>query len=224
MDEPRLNAFIAQGLGISRRRADELIKQGKVRVNGTQPLLSHRVQASDRVTVGGRQVTHSTGHTTILLNKPAGYICSRRKQGSSPTIYSLLPPKYHDLKPAGRLDKDSSGLLILSSDGQLIYRLTHPSIGKQKRYEVGIDRPLSAHNKQLIQTGVKLDDGVSKLQLHGKEHSWLVTMSEGRNRQIRRTFAAVDCKVTSLHRISLGEYQLPASLLPGQWVAVASDR
>src|SRR5262249_23712271 len=138
------------------------------------------------------------------------YVCSRRQQGSAPTIYSLLPQKYQHLKPVGRLDKDSSGLIPLTNDGQTAHQLMHPSFHKIKRYEVTLDKPLAPKDEQHIAQGVTLPDGPSKLQLKQLDNRthWQVTMHEGRNRQIRRTFGAIGYSVTTLHRVEFSKLNL----------------
>ena len=220
----RLNKFIAQRLNMGRRAADDLIATGKVRINGEVPQLGARVQPGDTVTVNGTALSYAAAPAFmyVVLNKPTGYVCSRRQQGDTPTIYSLLPSKYHHLKPVGRLDKDSSGLLLLTNDGDLAHRMTHPSFGKTKEYEVTLDQPLAPLHHQMVNDyGVALPDGPSKLQLErlhdGDNHQWRVTMHEGRNRQIRRTFAALGYEVTRLHRTVFGPLTLgnlaPAKLL-----------
>ena len=161
---------------------------------------------------------------TIMLNKPVGYVCSREGQGSK-TIYELLPEKYHTLKPIGRLDKDSSGLLLMTNDGPLANQLTHPSFEKEKVYEVLLDRSLKSPDMQKITgLGIFIGDGKpSNLRLREIKDStfekdskrkllpstyFQVTISEGRNRQIRRTFSALGYSVKRLHRTSFGPYRL----------------
>lgn len=216
LDRVRLNALMASRLGISRREADRQIEAGNVTVNGHRARLGEQVKPGDGVFVDQQPLPDKPLPVTILFHKPVGYISSRRQQGKSPTIFSLLPPKYHDLKIAGRLDKDSSGLMLLTNDGVIIYRLTHPSFEKEKIYNVTLAKVLSAHSKSLIEAGVELEDGPSRLQLNGEGNTWQVTMHEGRNRQIRRTFAAVDNTITNLHRIQLGPYRL-GKLAPGRY-------
>ena len=125
----------------------------------------------------------------MLLNKPVGYVCSRKGQGSQ-TIYDLIPAKYHHLESVGRLDKDSSGLLLLTDDGELANKLTHPSFRKEKVYEVTLDKSLHESDLARLQHGIELDDGTSRFIISPlkAQNSYLVTISEGRNRQIRRTF------------------------------------
>lgn len=215
MDQPmRLNKFIAQASGLSRRAADAAIDEGRVAIgpHKTPAALGITVTARDIVWLDDIQLTAPAQHETIMLHKPEGYVVSRNGQGSK-TIYDILPPKYHNLKPVGRLDKDSSGLLILTNDGQLAQELTHPAFQKQKQYHVTLDAPLQPLHRQMISDfGIALHDGVSKLQLQrledGNDHSWLVTMHEGRNRQIRRTFESLGYRVVRLHRTIFGPYQL----------------
>lgn len=257
----RLNKHLALQLGVSRREADDLIAAGKVTVNGSVATLGSRVQAGDAVTVGGKDLTGAAQFEYVLFNKPVGYVCSRRPQGDTPTIYSLLPQKYHALKPVGRLDKDSSGLILLTNDGDFAHRMTHPSFQKTKVYEVQLDKPLAPLHQQMISDyGIMLPDGPSKFVVSrikdskaisaddylepkpseapgtsakrgakagdggdsrteantktskdnngGDDEYYEVHMSEGRNRQIRRTFAALGYTVTALHRTQFGNYSL----------------
>jgi 23S rRNA pseudouridine2605 synthase len=226
----RLNKFIAEKTGVSRRQADLLIAAGRVEINGKIAVLGQKIAENATICVDGQSISTVVEPITILLNKPVGYLSSRRSQGGDPTVYDLLPAEYKKLKTAGRLDKDSSGLMILSSDGDLIQRLTHPRYQKTKIYEIKLDKPLEPLHQQMISDfGVDLPDGKSQLILEkldkDKPHgllryarndgtgyndrtTWQVTMHEGRNRQIRRTFAALGYKITKLHRTHLGPYSL----------------
>ena len=211
----RINKFVAQATGLSRRAADDAIVAGKVTVNNQPPLIGQDVDATDIILLDGRRLEKPPSATTIILNKPIGYVCSRRGQGSK-TVYELLPLELHKLKPVGRLDKDSSGLLLLTDDGDLANNLTHPSFSKQKTYEVELDKPLTpSHWEQITRKGVRLEDGPSQFdELRWLDKNdglkWMVTMSEGRNRQIRRTFAALGYEIVKLHRTHFGGYQLGA--------------
>lgn len=217
----RLNRFIALATGLSRREADRLIEAGHITVDGQTATFGIEVQADTKVTFKGKLLMLPSKSTTILLNKPVGYVCSRDGQGSK-TIYDLLPEKFHDLKPVGRLDKDSSGLLLLTNDGKLAHELTHPSFQKEKTYEVELNKNLSPEDQAKIERGVELDDGISKLQLSGSNRVWKAVMSEGRNRQIRRTFAALGYHVKKLHRTRFGTYPL-ADLKSGSWIIVHNN-
>lgn len=207
----RINKYLAQATGMSRRAADAVIAEGRVALNGNPIQLGDQVGDSDTVTLDNRPVTPIAKTITIMINKPTGYVVSRDGQGA-PTVYSLLPEEYHVLKPIGRLDKDSSGLLLLTNDGDLAQELTHPSYAKTKVYEIRLDKPLAPLHQQMINDhGIKLEDGNSQLGLHKLDdegRDWEITMREGRNRQIRRTFEALGYKVIKLHRTNFGPYSL----------------
>lgn len=219
----RLNKYIATNFGVSRREADLLIQQGKVMINGTKAEIGQRVEDGDKVTISGKNVAEQK-LIYLALNKPAGYVCSRKRQGDTPTIFELLPEKYQNLKNVGRLDRDSSGLILLTNDGDFAFQMTHPKFVKTKIYEVKIDRELEPLHQQMIADfGVQLPDGRSQLGLarmsDNNRLEWQVTMSEGRNRQIRRTFDALGYKVVALHRIKFGNYEL-ADLPEGEFIEV----
>lgn len=221
----RINRYIAAATGISRRAADKAIVDGRVAIDGRKAVPGDTATSSQTVTLDNRTITPPVNTTTVILNKPTGYVCSRNGQGSK-TIYDLLPEELHNLKPVGRLDKDSSGLLLLTNDGKLAYELTHPSRQKVKIYEIFLDTSLEPLHRQMIQDfGVQLEDGPSKFSIEriseGNEKSWRITMHEGRNRQIRRTFSALGYTVTKLHRTHFGTFSLH-ELTSGQYQAVSS--
>lgn len=219
----RLNKLLAERLGISRREADELIAAGKVTVDGEVAELGRQVEDGAEIFVKGRKLSEAQEYIYLALNKPVGYVCSKRRQGEVPTIYELLPQKYQNLKTVGRLDKDSSGLILLTNDGDFSFRMTHPSFRKTKVYEVELDRTLEPlHQQEIADFGIEIRDGVSRLGLERLDEGrkrWKVTMSEGRNRQIRRTFGALGYTVVKLHRVQFGKYQL-AGLGEGEMVEV----
>ncbi len=207
----RLNQYIARSSGLSRRAADTAIVKGRVTVNGQLPSQGQFVSDTDQVTLDGRVITPLINTITVMLNKPVGYVCSRAGQGNK-TVYDLLPEELHYLNPVGRLDKNSSGLLLLTNDGDLANMLTHPRYQKVKMYEVELDSPLAPLHQQIISDkGIDLDDGPSRLMLRAIDNtrrSWHVTMREGRNRQIRRTFESLGYKIIRLHRTVFGNYSL----------------
>lgn len=250
----RLNKYLAFCLGVSRREADELIAKRRVMIEGVPATLGAQIVPGTAVTVDGTPVIAPIAHRYIALHKPVGFVCSRKKQGTIDTIYSLLPPELHHLKPVGRLDKDSSGLLLLTDDGDFAHRMTHPSFYKTKVYEVGLDASLQPLHQQMISDfGVMLEDGKSQFLVERVEpigisseetsaaqarqgagapvRAWSeavsdddythqaimyrIIMSEGRNRQIRRTFAALGYTVTRLHRTQFGNYSL-GDISPGE--------
>lgn len=219
----RLNKLLAEQLGMSRREADEYITARRVVINGVPAELGARItRDSDIVTVDNKPLSTKRGDFLyLLLNKPVGYVCSRRKQGDTPTIYELIPKEYHHLKPVGRLDKDSSGLILLTNDGDFAQHMTHPSFHKTKVYYVTLNTPLEPLHQQMISDhGIQLPDGPSRLHVtsitdtpEAKQYSintYRVEMSEGRNRQIRRTFAALGYEVMRLHRTQFGNFLLVA--------------
>jgi len=205
----RLNQYIAAASGMSRRAADRAITDGRVQINDRVAVVGQTVEENSIVKLNGVELIPPKQKTTLIINKPAGYVCSRNGQGSK-TIYDLLPPEFHNLKSVGRLDRDSSGLLLVTDDGQLANHLTHPSFVKEKVYHVMLNRPLEQPDQMKIEKGVTLDDGLSSLKLKRLQNdvSWEVTMHEGRNRQIRRTFAKLRYNVLQLKRIAFGDYNL----------------
>ena len=216
----RLNKFLALSLGISRRKADDLIERGKVLVNEQPAIIGQRVRQSDVIKFNGQAIKPKT-ISLIIINKPVGYLSSRASQGGVPTIYELLPRELSHLKLVGRLDKDSSGLILLTNDGEFAHKMTHPSFYKIKRYLVKIDKSLEPLHRQMINDfGIQLPDGPSKLtlerQFDGDDKHWIITMSEGRNRQIRRTFSALGYNVVKLHRTNFGNYSL-GDIPSGKW-------
>src|SRR5688572_10312025 len=215
----RINKFVASASGLSRRVADEAIAQGRVVVDGQPAAMGQEVTESQHVTLDGTPIHAPNEVKTIIFNKPTGYVVSRNGQGSK-TIYDLLPPALHNLNPVGRLDKDSSGLLLLTIDGELANTLTHPRFAIVKIYEVALDKPLEPlHHQMISDFGVQLEDGKSRLGLERVDNSgfrWKITMQEGRNRQIRRTFSAVGYTVTRLQRTQFGEHSLQ-NLQSGEW-------
>jgi 23S rRNA pseudouridine2605 synthase len=240
----RLNKFLAEKTGLSRREADEKISKGEVLINDRQVSLGAQIDESDKITYRG-QIIKNTGddltikHTTIMLYKPVGVVCSRNGQGKR-TVYDLLPKKYAVLKTVGRLDRNSSGLILLTNDGGFTYRMTHPKFFKTKAYIVKINKPLAPLHQQMIADfGVDLPDGKSRLGLElisseadlrrliqpndcystttiGARTDWRIIMHEGRNRQIRRTFQALGYEVLLLHRTDFGSYKL-GDLRPGEY-------
>ena len=207
----RLNKHIALILGVSRREADMLIEKKNVIVDGEVAQLGQQIDKASEIKVNGNKLDKTSELMYIALNKPVGYVSSRHKQGESPTVYSLLPSELHHLKLVGRLDRDSSGIILLTNDGDFAHSMTHPSFSKVKIYEVELDKPLEPLHQQMISDhGIHLEDGVSKFMVEKLEEkrSYKVTMKEGRNRQIRRTFGSLGYTVTKLHRIQFGNFHL----------------
>lgn len=224
MSSQRLNKYLADNTNLSRRVADEAISLNKVQVNGRPAKLGMVISENDIVTLDGCKISKAVREDTIILfHKPVGYVCSKRRQKDK-IVYDLLPHEYTNLKIAGRLDKDSSGLLVLTNSGKLIYELTHPKFTKNKIYTIQLNRHLQKKDLQkIINTGVDIGDKtVSKFNLYTVnevENLWEAQLTEGRNRQIRRTFESLGYRVKHLHRIKLAEYTL-GNLLPGEFIKI----
>lgn len=212
----RINKFVALATGLSRRAADSAINSGRVSINGHVAIPGIEVTPSDEVHLDETKLELPVALTTIILNKPIGYVCSRSGQGSK-TVYDLLPQKYRNLKPVGRLDKDSSGLILLTDDGELANKLTHPRYQKNKVYEVKLNKSLNQDDLKQLLTGVNLSDGLSKfIKVNDcSNNTYEVSLREGRNRQIRRTFNALGYKVIKLHRSRFGNLNLYKNLSLG---------
>lgn len=223
MDPIRINKYLASRLGISRREADKLITQRRVKINGLIANIGAQIKPGVNILVNDKLVPGEVKYVYLLLNKPVNYVCSRKQQGDSPTVYDLLPTKFHSLKTVGRLDRNSSGLILLTNDGDFAYKMTHPKFYKTKVYQVKLSKPLQPQDQQTINdAGVKLPDGPSQLKLESNDNkglSWTVKMHEGRNRQIRRTFDALGYEVIKLHRTNFAEYALD-DIKPGNFIEI----
>ena len=216
MESIRLNKFLAERIGVSRREADDLIASGKVTIDDKPAVLGARIDKNSKVCYNKKIIPFQTDYLYIAMNKPVGYVCSRRAQGQAPTLYDLLPEKYQKLKTVGRLDKDSSGLILLTNDGDFAFSMTHPKFHKEKVYEVELNKTLEPLHQQMISDfGIMLEDGPSKFTVIKDNNHYVAILSEGRNRQIRRTFSALGYRVAKLHRTKFGKYEL-SGLEPGK--------
>jgi 23S rRNA pseudouridine2605 synthase len=196
----RLNAFLARAGVASRRRADELIKAGRVAVNGELGRLDTVVGARDRVEVDGREVERERLRF-VLLHKPAGVVTTARDPRGRPTVVELVPhgPR---VVPVGRLDADTTGALLLTNDGQLAHRLAHPRYGVEKTYVAEVEGDPGAEALRQLRDGVELEDGPTapaRARRLGRGRVELV-LHEGRKHQVKRMLAEVGHPVTRLHR------------------------
>lgn len=228
----RLQKYVSERGLASRRTAAEWIRAGRVTVNGrvvTEP--GWRVMpGADTIVVDGRPVSSvRPAFRTVMLNKPRGYVCSRSsREGKS--VLDLIRDVPERLIPAGRLDQDSEGLLLLSNDGALILRVTHPRFGHVKRYRVTVSGPMNGETLARLRSPMRLEDGpIQPAQVQvlrpGSQvgrHVLEFVLREGRNRQIRRMCEKVGLAVHRLVRVQVGPLML-GGLRPGQWRDVTPD-
>lgn len=226
MAQERLQKLIASSGQGSRRQAESLLRLGQVRVNGRVASLGDQADPSvDQITIAGQPLAARPPWLTLLIHKPVGVLCTCFDPQDRPTVLDLLPPRWRQqagLHPVGRLDADSRGALLLSNDGDLTLRLTHPRFGHRKTYRVWVEGHPSAETLQRWRAGVPLD-GMDSAPV---EVRWLrrtrqateleLIMAEGRNRQIRRTAERLGHPVRDLLRVAIGPVAL-GGLGEGQW-------
>ena len=233
----RLARFLAHAGVASRRHAEELIAAGRVQVNSvTVTSQGARIDATtDQITVDGKLIKTVNKHVYLLLNKPTGYVSTAHDPQGRPTVLDLLPEELRQLRvyPVGRLDVDTSGLLLLTNDGDFALRLTHPRYEKEKHYEALVQGQPTQEILAILQKGVMIreDDGqhfqtspaqVERLRTAGTA-SWLaLTIREGHKRQIRRMLAAVGLPVRRLQRVGIGSVNLH-NLPVGKWRHLTSN-
>ena len=212
----RLNKYMAQSGYCSRREADRLIEEGRVRIDGRVGALGDRVLPGMEVTVDGKALSGESKKVYILLNKPRGIVCTADPREPMNVVdYLGLPTRVF---PVGRLDKDSEGLLLLTSDGEIVNRMLRAAGGHEKEYEVTIDRPVTAEFARKMMAGVPILDTVTlpcRARQTG-ERSFNIVLVQGLNRQIRRMCEALGANVTHLRRVRIMNLRL-GRLQPGQW-------
>jgi len=213
---PLLKALTEAGAG-SRRRVADAIKAGQVRVNNevVEDFKHPVVLESDRVTIYGKPVNLKTKTAIYLMvNKPAGIITTTSDERGRRTVLDILPEKYRHLRlyPVGRLDKDSTGLLILTNDGDLTYRLTHPRFEHEKEYLIQISGVLKSEEKRKLKKGIELEDGVTYpvviKEIKTPPFNYSLITHEGKKRQVRRMLANLGHQVMALKRVSMGSLKL----------------
>jgi 16S rRNA pseudouridine516 synthase len=213
----------------SRKEVERFIKKGAVTDLDGNPISDASNIPHDQILCRGEPLDPGSPFT-ILLNKPDGYTCSADDPGS--TIYDLLPERFAHrnpgLNPIGRLDKDTTGLLLMTDDGKLLHKIIHPKSGCLKVYHAKLDRPLEGHEAAIFASGEMMLNSESKPLLPAKleavgENEALVTLHEGRYHQVRRMFAAVGNHVTELKRISIGGLKLPDDLGEGDWRVLSKE-
>lgn len=223
----RLNRYLAAcGLG-SRRSCEQLVAEGRVFLNGQEVRdLATRVTEADEVVVDGRKVKAHV-ETTVILNKPPGFLCTRhdeledprREAGIRETVYALLPAHLQSLHYVGRLDKDSEGLLILTNSGELTEKLTHPRFGVEKEYLVALDRVFRGEeDRAQLLKGLMIEGGFAKAVAVDLIEPRVIalTLTQGLKRQIRLMFEALGYRVQRLQRVRIGAFTAP-ELKSGRW-------
>jgi 23S rRNA pseudouridine2605 synthase len=206
----RLNRYLALcGLG-SRRSVEDLVRFGRVTVNGERPDLGLAVSEGDDVRLDGKPVKPAQTFDYLMFNKPPGYVCSRGDTHGRPTVYDLLPPEYQTLHYVGRLDMDSRGLLFFTNDGDLTLKLTHPSNGVPRVYAVRTKQPLSEEDIQDLLGGVEVEPGVvfACAEVESTQTGYRLTLTEGKKREIRRLLHALRHHVIDLKRVAFGAVRL----------------
>jgi len=202
----RLNKFIALNLPTSRRKADDLIQSGEVFVNGKVPEVGYLVKQNDIVSVNNKNLTKKNTHEYYKFYKPKGYVCSHNKQGNAPTIFDLIDKDY--LKFGGRLDKDSEGLMLLSTDGEWLNEIFHTKNKVQKKYKVTLKNKIDKNKK--IRT--KINHEGKSLNIYNlktiNSYTYSVTLLTGKNHEIRRIFKFNNLNIRELKREKIGKYSL----------------
>ena len=223
MDKMRLQKYIAECGVASRRKSEELIKQGRVKVNGiTVSEMGVKVSDEDVVEVDGRRISLEQKKVYIMLNKPVGYISSVRDQFSRNTVVDLIKGVKERIYPVGRLDYDTSGLLLLTNDGDFAFRLTHPEHEMKKTYIAEMEGVPDSNDIESFQNGLRIEDYVTSpaeltvLEKRKSSSIVKVVIHEGKNRQVRKMCDAIGHPVISLKRIAIGDLYLK-NLPEGQW-------
>ncbi len=211
----RINKFLAEQGVASRRASDRLIEEGRVTLNGKLAKAGDDVSPSDVVAVDGKILSHKVNYEYYLLNKPKGYVCTVSDDKGRKTVIDLLPAGAGRVFPVGRLDYDTEGMLILTNDGALAYRLTVPKNEIPKTYLVRIEGTVTESQLNRLRAGVEIEKGVVtkkckiKIVKTDKEYTKLqVVLTEGKNREIRRMFEVIGKNVDFLKRIKIGELTL----------------
>lgn len=223
----RINVYLAQQLNISRREADRLIEAKQVKVNGKKACLGQQINPEqDRIVAQGKIIQpKKQQYITIALYKPQGYVTTKSDPHKRKTVMQLLPKELQHLKPVGRLDYDSEGLLLLSNNGTFIYTSTHPKYEKQKEYRLVFKNPVTKDLLNAFQKGIRLTEGMAKADSVKKieENEIEVVIHQGWNRQLRRMAEKCHYDVFRLIRTRVGNVEL-GSLQSGEWREITSKQ
>lgn len=216
----RLQKFISDAGYTSRRKAEELIEKGQVKVNGVVATLGMKIDETlDEVEINGEILKSEENKVYIMLNKPTGYLSSVTDDRGRKTVVELIDIKER-IFPVGRLDYDTEGLLVLTNDGEFTYKVTHPKFEITKTYVATLNKKIDKAHTEKLKNGVDIEDyrAVAKEIdiINEEKKEVLITISQGKNRQVRKMFEAVGYKVVALKRISIGKLLL-GTLKTGQW-------
>ena len=224
----KLQKALAQAGRGSRRDMEELVRSGRVTVNGARAAIGARVGPEDVIQVDGQAISRAGDRTpprVLLYYKPEGEIVSRDDPSGRPNVFERLPaPRGAKWLAVGRLDFNTSGLLILTTSGELANRMTHPRYEIEREYAVRVLGRLSLEQQAKLLSGLRLDDGVARCESvqdrggEGANHWYHIVIREGRNREVRRLFAALGLRVSRLMRVRFGSLSLPRGLRRGQFV------
>lgn len=220
------------GMG-SRRELEEWISAGRVKVNGQIATLGDRVTAADRITVDGKKLaapSAKAGHSILLYNKPLGEICTRNDPEGRPTVFDHLPQLQHARwVTVGRLDINTTGLLLFTTDGELANKLMHPSTRIEREYAVRVMGEVTDEMLRNLTRGVELEDGIARFDGisdgggEGANHWYHVVIQEGRNREVRRLWESQGVKVSRLKRVRYGNIQIPSYVRAGKFVELPAS-
>ena len=220
----RLQKYMADAGVASRRKCEEIIQAGRVRVNGKPASLGMSVEpGKDRVTLDGAPLKGEEEKIVLILHKPRGVVCTAKDPQGRATVMDLIQDFPQRLYNVGRLDYDSEGLLVMTNDGELAYRLMHPKFQLDKTYSAICDGVLTEEQRRLLEQGIRLEDGLTSparveevYRLRNGNTAFNITIHEGRNRQVRRMLAAVGHETLMLRRVALGPLRL-GDLPAGQY-------
>ena len=211
----RINKFLAEQGVASRRGSDQLIFEGRVKINGRLAVAGDNVEPSDTVELDGKILSHKVKYEYYLLNKPKGYVCTVSDEKDRKTVMQLLPEGAGRVYPVGRLDYETEGLLILTNDGDLAYRLTAPQNEIPKTYLVKIEGTIALSELNRLRSGVEIEKGVvtkkCKINIVETDKNFTklhVVLTEGKNREIRKMFEFIGKHITFLKRIKIGDLTL----------------
>lgn len=214
-DTVKIHAFLASKGVASRRKAEAMVAEGKVQVNDAPATIGQRIDPTkDEVKVNGQKISAQPEHLLYyLVNKPAGYVSTTSDELGRKNVLSVLPQTKERLYPVGRLDMESEGLMLLTNDGDLAYKLTHPKFQIEKTYQVTLDRDISEKAFDHLSKGVRLKDGFADTKhLEYARPGYFdvinITITQGRNRQVRRMLERVGYEVEKLVRTKMGPFSL----------------